>query len=316
MSPAPSTSGVRERKKRGKKKQPIDLAAARSGILTAMRELSDVKEREAALYSTLSGERQELLETVNTHTAKTMRLRQQLGKMDAEAEVKEVEKLRNVKMDLVTEIDARRWELRQLEKEMADVSVRLTRLENVVEARQSSYRGALESSGKRMSEFLKSQGQESPQAAAETWKQEAQTFAEKKEAAEKEYEALCEGMELWESAMDVVSAFEERLATRLKDETSNRQELGGWISQELDKAVAELDERIRRAEAEGWKLLIVAIGAEVQAMREAGEVLKRSFGGGGEVDKLVEHDEEEGQPEMMGLVDRKGMRSSYSPLDD
>ncbi|KAI5858951.1 hypothetical protein BZA05DRAFT_382898 [Tricharina praecox] len=311
-----SSSGGWERRKKGRKKLPVDLSAARTGILTAMRELSDVKEREALLYSSMVVERQQLLTTVTTHASKTAQIRQQLGKMDAEAEAREVEKLRNVKMGLAEEIDAKRWELLQLEREMKSVKARLAGLENVVEARQSSYKGALESSGRRMSQFLKTQGQESPQAAAETWKLEAQAFAGKKEAAEKEHEALCEGMELWESAMDVVSAFEERLATRLQEETGNRQELGRWISQELDKAVTELDERVQRAETEGWKLLIVAIGAEVQAMREAGEVLKRSFGGGGQVGQLVEHDEEEGRPEMVGLVERKGKRNSYSPLDD
>jgi len=309
----------RRRKKKGREKlPPVDLPAARSGILTAMRELSDVKEREATLYSSMSRERQTLLEAVTAHAAKTARIRQQLGKMDGEAEAKEAEKLRNTKMGLAAEIDARRRELRQLEERMTDVTRRLAAVENEVDAKQSSYKGALESSGRRMAQFLKTQGQESPQAAAETWKLEAREFAEKKKAAEKEYEALCEGMELWGSAMGVVSAFEGRLAMRLKDETGNRQELGRWISRELDGAVAELDERVQRAEAEGWKLLIVAIGAEVQAMREAGEVLKKSFGGGGVVAKLVEHEDEEheGRPEMRGLAERKEKRNSCSPLDD
>jgi hypothetical protein len=282
-----------------------DLGSARSGILTAMRELSEVKSREAALYSSLSAARKKLLSTVASHTTKTSRLRQELQKIDASPEAVAAEQLREETAAVAGEIAELRQRLAGLEKKHAEMKQKLVALDNVVEARQSSYKEALESSSKRVAAFLKENQAASPETAVETWSLQAEAYEEKKEAAEKEHGALEEGMRLWEAATDVVSGFERRLAERI-DIGGERKVVKEWISHELERTVEELAEMVQRAEEEGWKLLIAAIGAELQAMREAGEVLNRNFGG---------------EPERSGFLrerDQQGdrRRMNYSPLDD
>jgi predicted nucleic acid-binding Zn-ribbon protein len=291
--------------RRTRTRTTTDLGSARSGILTAMRELSEVKSREAALYSSLSASRKKLLSTVTSHTTKTSRLRQELQKIDASPEAVAAEQLREETAAVAGEIDELRKRLVGLEMKHADMKRKLVALDNVVEARQSSYKEALESSSKRVAAFLKENQAASPETAVETWTLQAEAYEEKKEAAEKEHGALEEGMRLWEAATDVVSGFETRLAERIEI-GGDRKVVKEWISHELERTVEELAEMVQRAEEEGWKLLIAAIGAELQAMRDPGEVLNRNFGG------------ESGRSGFLCEQDQQGerRRMNYSPLDD
>ncbi|KAA8913005.1 hypothetical protein FN846DRAFT_931415 [Sphaerosporella brunnea] len=292
---SPNTSNRKSRKK-----PTTDLGGARSGILTAMRELSEVKSCEAVLYSELSGERKRLLSTVTQHTTKTNRLRQELQKIDESPEALTAEKLRVETAEVASEIADLRRKLVELEIKHTEMKGKLVELDNVVEARQSSYKVALESVSKRVTGFLRENQQASPETAVESWTLQAEAYDEKKKAAEKERRALEEGMQLWETATEVVSLFETRLAERI-EQGGERVLVKQWIGEELGRTVTELDEMVQQAEERGWKLLIAAIGAELQAMKEAGEVLERSFGG---------------EMERSAFLGSSQRRNSYSPLDD
>jgi len=242
-----------------------------------MRELADVKAREATLYSSLSDQRKHLLSTVSTHTQKSTRLRQELEKIDSLPEAKRASELREQTATVADEIAVLRQKLRELEKSHKGMQAELAGLDNIVEARASSYKAALEAVSRKTVAFLREQGgqQKSPETAAEAWGLEAEAYSEKREEAEREGGALREGMELWEGAMRRVCGFEEGLQKRI-DAGGGREAMEG-LKEEIEKVAEELEDMVETAERRGWKLMVVAVGAELQAFREAGEVLKNQL---------------------------------------
>ncbi|KAF8540836.1 hypothetical protein BDD12DRAFT_831684 [Trichophaea hybrida] len=77
-----------------------------------------------------------------------------------------------------------------------------------------------------------------------------------------------------------VCGFEEGLKRRIEMGVGG---LGG-LKEEIEKVTEELEDMVETAERRGWKLMVVAVGAELQAFKEAGEVLKSQLqliGGGG-----------------------------------
>ncbi|KAA6407512.1 MAG: hypothetical protein FRX48_08755 [Lasallia pustulata] len=55
----------------------------------------------------------------------------------------------------------------------------------------------------------------------------------------------------------------------------------------MDRAIGALEERVRLARTRGWKLLVCAVGAELEAFRQGREVLRAALdAAGGEEDLL------------------------------
>jgi hypothetical protein len=302
-----------------KERAPSTLSAARNGILTAMSELSSVKSRQAQLYRALGDERTELLATLSTRTSTTQRLRRELRKIDRSPEAKELELLGVEAREADEEMDALRLRLRDLENRRSELGTRIAQLDNVVAAKSCSYKATLESVSARTSTFLKERGQPSPEAAVETWSLETEAFTEKEAAAEKEREALDDGMKLWAQAMEAVCAFENAIRRRMGDGLIAGEADKAEVRKELDTVVGGLEKMVDKADKEGWKLLIVAIGAELQAFREAGEVLKRSLLASNHATPQVGHvlDDHRGST-LLNIEDDEDERRlyDYSPLDN
>lgn len=322
VSSAPSSSRSTNRRRGG---GGISLSTARYRIFTAMSELADVKAREAAAYSSLAHERDELVAVVSTHTDKTIRLRRELGKIDASPDAARVDKLRSETSAVAAEITELRQRLAALETTHASKKTQLDELENVLASRSASYKSALESMSRKTSAFLAEHSQASPDAAAEVWQAEASAFIEQGAAAEREAEALEEGMELWDNAMREVCLFEDSLRERMK----SREPVRKGLKEEIRVVTANLENMVAKAEESGWNLLVAAIGAELQAFREAGELLKRTV--------LADDVKDEGKGKGKGkgrekagdeISDHGDVRafstigvsrptvSDYSPLDD
>ncbi|KAK3361931.1 hypothetical protein B0T24DRAFT_97880 [Lasiosphaeria ovina] len=147
--------------------------------------------------------------------------------------------------------------------------------------------------------------------AKEWWESEVALLERRKGDVDKERSALEEGVEVWRGAIKLVADFEADLRSEM---TVNGHDNGGGESKgkihaptpeqamfaQLDKmatVMTALDERLHLAEEKGWNLLICAIGAELEAFREADIMLRdalRAAGynidhdSGGDID---EHDE-------------------------
>ena len=141
-------------------------------------------------------------------------------------------------------------------------------------ARASSYEGARDATARAAAAFLRQHGQTDAAAARAAWEGERAEYAAQAGAAGRERDALGDGMELWEEAMETVGGFERRLKARIRDGAGK-----DVVADEMHRVVDGLEDMVQRATREGWNLLVVAISNELQAYKEACEVLERSMRG-------------------------------------
>ncbi|KAK4032916.1 pyruvate kinase [Parachaetomium inaequale] len=132
--------------------------------------------------------------------------------------------------------------------------------------------------------------------AREWWEGEVGILERRKVEVDKERAALEEGVEVWKGAVKLVSEFEADLRKEMKGggdaETSNgkgKGKMGELASPpafeqamyaQLDKmrvVMAGLEERLHVVEENGWNLLICAIGAELEAFRQAESMLREAL---------------------------------------
>ncbi|KAL0468206.1 hypothetical protein QR685DRAFT_334025 [Neurospora intermedia] len=172
--------------------------------------------------------------------------------------------------------------------------------------------------------------------AKDWWESEIALLERRKEEVNKERSALEEGAEVWREVVRLVTAYEEDLRKEIAK--ASRVEPGGFISDggkgkgkgkaiaddqaasplvfytsQLDKimkVMGALDEKFNLAEEHGWRLLLCAIGAELEAFKQAKEMIQ---------DMLMEQgydiEDEKEYPGSNGSTPRLG-RSTATVLQD
>ncbi|KAK4124503.1 hypothetical protein N657DRAFT_595448 [Parathielavia appendiculata] len=133
--------------------------------------------------------------------------------------------------------------------------------------------------------------------AREWWEKEVGILERRKAEVDKEKAALEEGAEVWKGAVKLVSEFEAGLRREMrggehdeiksngkgkakKGESSTPPPSEQAMYAQLDKmraVMAGLDEKLHVAEENGWNLLICAIGAELEAFRQAEGMLREAL---------------------------------------
>lgn len=134
--------------------------------------------------------------------------------------------------------------------------------------------------------------------AKDWWESEIALLERRKEEVNKERSALEEGAEVWREVVRLVTAYEEDLRKEIAK--ASRAEPGGFghdsgkgkgkvaaddqassplkfYSSQLDKitkVMGELNEKFNLAEEHGWKLLLCAIGAELEAFKQGKEMIQ------------------------------------------
>ncbi|KAK1981625.1 hypothetical protein LZ30DRAFT_592318 [Colletotrichum cereale] len=123
--------------------------------------------------------------------------------------------------------------------------------------------------------------------AKDWWESETDLLLKRKVQVAKDRDALDQGTELWQETTKLVTSFEADLRQSLSGggSTANK---GKQTQQANHKGVEallprmgtvilELEEHMRTAERNSWNLLICAIGAELEAFREAESLLRASI---------------------------------------
>ncbi|KAK3689448.1 hypothetical protein B0T22DRAFT_427751 [Podospora appendiculata] len=168
--------------------------------------------------------------------------------------------------------------------------------------------------------------------AREWWEGEVAILERRKEEVDAERVALEEGVEVWKSAVKLVSDFEAGLRKEMSGDAGDHGGRKGKLpaaaptpeqamNAQLDKMVvvmAGLDELLHIAEEKGWKLLICAIGAELQAFKEAGSMLRDTLRAAGLGDHEDDSDDDDDQETTTALSARlaASMRgSAFKSLD-
>lgn len=119
------------------------------------------------------------------------------------------------------------------------------------------------------------------------WEAEVAILEERRLQIGKEKNALEQGTAIWRDVVVLVSDFEANLRSVMKNGAAPQQPTDKGKNKmpsqediistqiaEMDVVVAKLQEHLNTAESNEWNLLICAIGAELEAFREAQDLLK------------------------------------------
>lgn len=123
--------------------------------------------------------------------------------------------------------------------------------------------------------------------ARDWWESEIAILERRKSEVDAERHALVEGTEVWKEAAKLISDFESGLREEMRDdlegENKGKQKMAtpeDAMQAQLGKmagVIAGLDQRLRIVEEKGWNLLICAIGAELEAFKEAEHMLREAL---------------------------------------
>ncbi|MCJ1350741.1 MAG: hypothetical protein MMC33_000722 [Icmadophila ericetorum] len=286
----------------------LSLQASRRGITSALHSLAAIKSQEAELYySRISAEESQLREAqalerkkqgiedaIHNISQDPEHGRSALATMEAE-ETAIIAEIRNLE-DRLMELRARERRIHQTREQM---SSRLG-------AKLSSWQNALKDVDKKIEQTLLSfydeqrslgnrRSPNAPQdctlsALEEHLRSQNATLQTAQSAAAHESSACTHGAQTWTSVIHTVNTLESALRHALhqnkssktllldpsgqEDTTASQQELLG----QFDDAILTLEDALMESEEQGWALLMVAIAAELEALREGREMLRGVMG--------------------------------------
>lgn len=144
------------------------------------------------------------------------------------------------------------------------------------------------------------------------WESEVAILEQRREQIGKEKEALEEGATVWKQVISIVGEFETKLrqlmktgsttittatqSTKGKEKEPTQEELMRDQLSQMNKIATDLQSFLELAEEKQWNLLICAIGAELEAFREALTMLDIVVNG--ETSSLGPTDDSQASPEL------------------
>ncbi|OAA82283.1 autophagy Atg28p [Akanthomyces lecanii RCEF 1005] len=126
-----------------------------------------------------------------------------------------------------------------------------------------------------------------PAMAKSWWENELDVLDKRRRQISKERRALEEGSAVWREVTTLVTSFESSLrhlmktgvpqaspSAKGKEKVPTQESLVKDQLAKMDDVVTQLEGCLDQAESEGWNLLVCAVGAELEAFREAQDMLK------------------------------------------
>ncbi|KAK9770378.1 hypothetical protein SCAR479_12947 [Seiridium cardinale] len=117
--------------------------------------------------------------------------------------------------------------------------------------------------------------------AKEWWEGEMALLSRRKDAVDKERDALSEGAEIWAHIVQLIVDYERRLSAALNDSMQVRPDERHKLEENLFKSqhrdlqetMKEMEKTLHYVEERGWNLLVAAIGAELEGFVEGENIL-------------------------------------------
>ncbi|KAF2231176.1 hypothetical protein EV356DRAFT_472267 [Viridothelium virens] len=304
-------NGMTAAEARQPKPKRVGLGGARRGLWKTIRKLATVKQEEVALINSDIEHDEAISVKLDAWQQKWDGLQNSVQNIEQDSEEGARAK------SLRHEAEGLGVEIQELEARLAEMKSRhwvmlqeVSRLENSVQARLSSYRESLGIVEKEIRGFLHrpptGDGEEvtgnthrkgkdrvhnfmalPPQRrtlemARSHWEDRRQSLERMREGIEFEKEALEEGAVVWKDVVDEVLEFESKLRAQMQrtapteqtpDEEEKQNDLK-LLLKDMDQTVVQIESKLKLAEARDWKLLVCCIGAELEALRQGKEILE------------------------------------------
>jgi len=308
-------AGLRELRSPVPVRQParkkLGLRGARRGIGRAIKELAELKGQELRMLEDEVFQRKEVVDTIQNFERKSIGLQERIQDIESEDASCRVQDLKAEATALDTEIHDMETKLCEMKARQRHLLREIDGLDNSVQSKLSSYKSALAMAEKDIKRFLARPPLErnvsmektgiwalprerrTLEMARDHYTEEQSTLRTQLEAVGAEQSALEDGSEVWEEVVREVSTVEKLLREEMQRtqvpnqllETSGEQRSAAQGMKKILRSMQEARERMEGkldiAETKGWKLLVVCVGAELEAMVEGMGVLEGALEAGG-----------------------------------
>ena len=278
--------------KRQPQKKKTTLRGARNGLVKSMQEFASLKDQELKITEDERAHRRMALDKLTDLETKKEAVQHEIQNLERRANGTESESLRSEARSVeeeIHELESRLMELKARHRHLTD---RATQLENTAASELSSYQGTLSAIDREARNFLRrppvkqslgprslGSGREAGQdmyalrserrtldLAKEQWTHELGVLETHRSEVEREKDALFEGAKLWQDVIQKIDDFELGLREKLKSGSGNST---FDILDSMDRTIQFLQSALAGAESKEWNLLVCAIGAELEAFRQA-----------------------------------------------
>jgi len=289
----------------------IGLRAAREGIFKSIYDLLKLREEERELLGFRDGERKDALIEVDKFSSKKSGLEEAISSIRNNRDSQRSTDLKDEARTLESEIHELETRLYEMKAKHRHVVQEISEIENSVESKLSSYNASLSLVESNIRKYLQNPPLQplSPTAdeptfyslhpkrrtldmAREHWAAEQERLHKRQSEVDTEIQALEAGGGVWKQVVTEVTGFEKRLRSEMRRSiqtqsqvleadgpSGNKVEDGRaqTIIDDLQATTQRIEGQLELAEERDWKLLMCCIGAELEALREAREMLLDVF---------------------------------------
>ncbi|KAF7122449.1 hypothetical protein CNMCM5793_000474 [Aspergillus hiratsukae] len=288
----------------------IGLREAREGIFKSIYDLLKLKEEEREILGFRLDERTDALEQIEKFSTKRAGLKDAISTIHNNDESHRSKELLEESQQLETEIQELETRLLEMKARHRRVIQEHAQMEDAMESKLSSYKASLSLVESDIENFLKdppvkpdsvtnrstfyslNPKRRTLEMAHEHWTTEQVDLQQKQQEVDAEIQALEEGGGVWKQVVGEVSGFEKRLRAAMRRSIQTQSQLlepGGnskadtesdqvqSIVEDLEHTTNRVEQHLNLAEKKNWKLLACCIGAELEALREARDMLLDAF---------------------------------------
>lgn len=290
--------------------RPLSLRAARYGIWSTMKQLSLIKNEEFGLLNIEREDNDSDLHHVETWESKRKCLTEKIDAIHNSEHGSQAQQLSIEEQTLQEDINNMETQLNELRSRHRAVRMKLSSLNNSVQAKLSSYKSSMSMLDAELREFLARSPPPQPNQllsnssyyslpaarrtlnmALEHITNDQESVRVRQEAINLELEALEEGSVVWKDVISEITGFEMHLRheiskfdemtvssadhNSIKSTNTSPARVDRLLSR-LDQTLSFLESKFRLAEARNWKLLVCCIGAELEACRQGREVFRQT----------------------------------------
>jgi hypothetical protein len=293
------------------RRQP-GLKSARKGIYNSIVALARLKDEELREIDAGVRENDATLQQIESWERKRDGLQEASQHVDSSKETIRIQRLRQQADAMQVEINRVELQLAEMKTNHRRLLSQAAAIENTVQAKMASYTSSLRLLEEDIKKFLSftpenvethagsdngtaSVWQLPParrnlQLAKEYWAEQREVSLQQRKDTGFEKSALVEGAALWRDTVTEVAEFEKRLRSEMSALPSSPGSQSAWedpplvtnhenssrltdLLAKIGAVIASLELKLRQAEEQNWRLLMAAIGAELDALKRGKQLL-------------------------------------------
>lgn len=282
-------------------KKGMTLRGVRRGLVKSMHDFAALKEEELRTTEDERARRQTALGRVSDLETRKQAVKHEILTLKDRSSNVSSHDLRSEAQAVEQEIHELEGRLMELKAKHRHLIIRAEQFENSAASELSSYEGTLALLNKETKAFLRqppvkqalssrhptqsetdmfvlTPDRRTLDMAKDQWTNELGILESHKNDVQRDQQALLEGAKIWKDTITKVTEFEQQLRSQMKPShnlltnDSNQSPISDILTS-LDSTSTFLEQQLTKAESQNWNLLICAIGAELEAFKQARALL-------------------------------------------